>query len=49
MVFRIDSPWFIDYQGGRKGAPQYDVASLLFDAKAQIPDEVASETTGLPY
>jgi aminoglycoside/choline kinase family phosphotransferase len=34
-----EEPWFIDYQGGRKGAPQYDAASLLYDAKAHIPEE----------
>lgn len=39
MIFN-EKPWFIDYQGGRKGALQYDLASLLYDAKAGIPEEV---------
>lgn len=32
--------YYIDFQGGRRGAAQYDVAALLYSAKSEIPDEI---------
>jgi aminoglycoside/choline kinase family phosphotransferase len=39
IMVRDGKPWFIDYQGGRRGALPYDLASLLLDAKADLPFE----------
>ncbi|MDR3750749.1 MAG: RNase adapter RapZ [Terracidiphilus sp.] len=43
VMLRGGQPFFVDYQGGRKGALQYDIASLLFDGKADLPPELRQQ------
>ena len=47
ILLRNGQPFFLDYQGGRKGALQYDVASLLYDAKADLPPELRQQLLDL--
>jgi aminoglycoside/choline kinase family phosphotransferase len=43
VMLKDNAVWFIDYQGGRRGALQYDLASLLYDGKADIPESVRQQ------
>jgi aminoglycoside/choline kinase family phosphotransferase len=43
IMLQEGRPFFLDYQGGRQGALQYDIASLLYDAKAELPPELRQE------
>lgn len=43
VMVKDGEPWFIDFQGGRKGPFYYDVASFLWQAKAKYPDSLRQE------
>jgi aminoglycoside/choline kinase family phosphotransferase len=47
IMLKSGQPFFLDYQGGRKGALQYDIASLLYDAKADLPPELRQQLLDL--
>jgi aminoglycoside/choline kinase family phosphotransferase len=43
VMLSNNTPYFIDFQGGRRGPVYYDVASFLWQAKANFPSELREE------
>ncbi len=43
VMLKEGKPYFIDFQGGRKGPVYYDVASFLWQAKANYPQTLRAE------
>ena len=43
VMVRDGQPYFIDFQGGRRGPTQYDVASFLWQAKANLSTALRSQ------
>ena len=49
VMISKDEPFFIDFQGGRKGAIYYDLASIIYDANVELPSEDRDALVGYYY
>lgn len=45
IMIRNEDLYFIDYQGGRRGPLQYDLASLLYEARINLQNDIREELT----
>ena len=43
VMVRDGEPWFIDFQGGRRGPLYYDVASFIWQARSRFPEQLKQE------
>ena len=43
IMLQSDKIYYIDFQGARRGAAQYDVASLLYSSRSNIPEPIRQE------
>ncbi|MBP3257476.1 MAG: phosphotransferase [Bacteroidales bacterium] len=43
VMVRDGEPWFIDFQGGRRGPIYYDVASFIWQARSRFPEDLKQE------
>lgn len=49
VMLSAGEPWFIDFQGGRKGPALYDVASFVWQAKSAYPQELKEKLVDAYY
>lgn len=49
VIIKDGEPWFIDFQGGRRGPVYYDVASFVWQASARYPSELKEKLVDTYY
>ena len=46
VMIQDGEPWYIDFQGGRKGPVEYDVASFVWQARSRFPRSLKERLIG---